>query len=110
MTTTHTPGPWIARQGCDPYSDDPNSWSVLREAEPQYLIAIVENGAPGDTMKTEGHTARLIAAAPDLLAACTAAQRAMGSHGPCNDGDCDGCRAARRVVNAAIIKATGGGA
>lgn len=71
-----TPGPLKAVKGADPYSDDPNRWAVWRADDaaphsPEYLVAIIENGSPGDTMDTEGHTANLFAqlfnAAPTLL-------------------------------------------
>ena len=60
----HSPGPWVASQVTD---DDENGWAVLREEAPQFFIATIENGAPGDTLETERATAILIAAAPDML-------------------------------------------
>lgn len=70
-TTNHTPGPWKALKG---NQDDPERWGVCQniDGEPNWLIATVENGAPGDKMKTEGINAQLIAAAPELLEACKA--------------------------------------
>lgn len=59
----HTPGPWTASMGTE---DDNERWCVLNEAG--YLLATVENGAPGDTLETEEANARLIAAAPDYHA------------------------------------------
>ena len=60
----HSPGPWVASQGTD---DDEDRWAVLREEAPQFFIAVIENGAPGDTLETERATAILIAAAPEML-------------------------------------------
>lgn len=73
----HTPGKWIAiaprKKG--------KHWSVCQvgslggkgaigRMETYWKIVTVDNGAPGDTLDTEAANARLIAAAPDLLAAC----------------------------------------
>jgi hypothetical protein len=69
----HTPGPWKAIQADlhgDPDAPDRNRWSVCLDGEVPFLIATIENGAPGDTLKTEEANARLFASAPDLLAAC----------------------------------------
>lgn len=41
----------------------------LAGKEVTWLIASIDNGAPGDTLDTEAANARLIAAAPTLLAA-----------------------------------------
>lgn len=68
---THTPGEWVAipprRKG--------KHWRVgvghPESADGRaYLLAIIDNGSPGDTLETEGANARLIAAAPALLFAC----------------------------------------
>lgn len=70
MTTNeaqHTPGPWTARNGIE--DDDHLRWGVVQAGPTPYLIAVVENGAPGDTLQTERANAHLIAAAPALLAA-----------------------------------------
>lgn len=65
-TPTHTPGPWKALRGVD---DDETRWVVVADGPREYLIATIENGQPGDCLETEGATASLFAAAPDLLAA-----------------------------------------
>jgi len=62
----HTPGPWKASKGWD---DEPDRWVVLAAKEMAWHIATIENGQPGDCCDTEGATARLIAAAPEMLAA-----------------------------------------
>jgi hypothetical protein len=70
--TQHTPGAWIAVKA-DINGDDPNRWAVCVDGDPQYFLATIENGAPGDTLDTEEANARLIAAAPDLLKGCALA-------------------------------------
>ena len=66
MSTEHTPGPWVASQGTE---TEPERWTVVAENGPPWWIAVVENGQPGDSLETEAATARLIAAAPELLEA-----------------------------------------
>ena len=86
MSTTtervqHTPGPWMASRGME---DEPERWDVLQNTdEKHYIIATIENGAPGDTMDTEAANANLIAAAPELLAEL----KAMHEH---HHPDCQG--------------------
>lgn len=70
-----TPGSWVAIRGHDENRAD--RWTVCTESEPHYLIAVIENGAPGDTLETEGCNAHLIAAAPELLAAALIATAEM---------------------------------
>lgn len=61
----HSPGPWKADKG---HEDESERWTVIADNGTQpYLIAVIENGQPGDTMETEEATARLIAAAPEML-------------------------------------------
>lgn len=64
-----TPGPWIASTG---FEDEEDRWIVTVDGGDtgmNYVIAMIHNGAPGDTLETEEANARLFAAAPDLLAA-----------------------------------------
>lgn len=61
MKTNHTPGPWNIVQGSN---------SIM---SPIGVVATVNMDARG----TMGDDARLIAAAPDLLAACVAAAKAI---------------------------------
>ncbi len=61
----HTPGPLRAEKGVE---DEPERWVVVADNGTRpYVIATTENGQPGDTLETEGYTAHLFAAAPDLL-------------------------------------------
>lgn len=60
----HSPGPYEASKGAE---DEPERWQVVRKEPPQFVIATIENGAPGDTLETEGATARLFAIAPEML-------------------------------------------
>lgn len=62
----HTPAPWKAVKGSE---GEPERWIVVADGEKQYHIATIENGQPGDCLETEGATARVIAAAPELLKA-----------------------------------------
>jgi hypothetical protein len=60
-----TPGPYKAQQGVE---DEPERWTIVADNGTRpYMIAVIENGQPGDTCETEGHTARLLAAAPLML-------------------------------------------
>lgn len=69
----HTPGPWSAQQLT------PDRWTIVADqGVRRYHIATVENGQPGDTLETEGATARLMAAAPELLACLKEARIALG--------------------------------
>jgi hypothetical protein len=65
MIAKHTGDtPWRTFKGSD---DEPERWTVVSDYG--YLIATIENGAPGDSLDTEEANASLIAAAPDLLEA-----------------------------------------
>jgi hypothetical protein len=79
MDAEPTPGEWYADRADlnadDPDDADPDRWAVLVKVEGRphsFLVATVENGAPGDTMDTEEANARLMAASKDLLAALKA--------------------------------------
>ena len=70
----HSPGPWKASKGHD---GEPDRWCVVAAKGAEYYIAVIENGQPGDCCETEGATARLIAAAPDMLDALRDADAAL---------------------------------
>jgi hypothetical protein len=61
----HTPGPWEAIKGVEQSDDMRCGVAAVRE-DIRYLVATIENGAPGDFCDTEFANARLIAAAPEL--------------------------------------------
>jgi len=63
--STHTPGPWTAILDRD--RDDEDTWYVLTEKEAAIAVGLY------------GPDARLIAAAPELLAACKALVEAGGN-------------------------------
>ena len=90
----HTPGPWIIK-------DDDQYDHVFTAAKPHRRIANVYGGVKGsnDLDLQNQANARLIAAAPELLAACQAFV----------DSDCqDGVSLAFSMAIDAITKATEG--
>ena len=95
----HTPGPWVAgKVPQNPYPDPPgDKWSI--QAASAWWIADVYPFAGGcqDDSETQAN-ARLIAAAPDLLAACKTVSEHVGRE----------CRACQETLLAAIAKAEGG--
>ena len=96
---THTPGPWKVYNASD-LIRKPGSVAAERIGTP--INTVVEcNGY--DLVMTEGD-AHLIAAAPDLLAACEAALEAIRS-----DADVDWMLNVESQCCAAIAKARGGG-
>ena len=108
MNTKHTPGPWI---------EAAHSTHDIRicagPPNDRYSVAVVEGrifrGSPDPKLATsEGlANARLIAAAPDLLAACQAALRLYGSDAE----GANGCASPEELaidLRAAIAKAGGG--
>lgn len=100
--TEHTPGPWEAIKGLNE-SDEMRCGVVADRGERKYLVATIENGAPGDICDTEFANARLIAAAPELL-------EALRPFAECNEDE-DGIeisvgRDDFRRARAAIARAT----
>jgi hypothetical protein len=91
MSTTHTPGPWKAEQ----FADRINVWPISRKKPDGSAVAYDMTAAD----------ARLIAAAPDLLAACQDVLREYAEFAGLwtIDTESDGVTACR----AAIAKATG---
>ncbi len=85
----HTPGPWEAI----PPKAKGKHWRIgargklggkadgMAGATVLWDVASIGNGSPGDTLATEEANARLIAAAPNLLAACEAAMAHMDEKG-----------------------------
>ena len=95
MTTQHTPGPWI--------TGDAAIWA-LDDCEFHAIVDCPLNQTCRDT-ETAWANARLIAAAPDLLAALIAFDNAF-SHYCEGDPDSDEVSALYQA-RAAIAKATG---
>lgn len=116
-TSKLTRGPWVAFPSNVRLTGDARApifndgrWVILPEVNVERLpIAVVDYGDDHDeeTRKSaEGH-ARLIAAAPDLLAACELLLATYGElHALFDLGECEGSIQARE----AIAKATGGAA
>ncbi|UOF79198.1 hypothetical protein [Caudoviricetes sp.] len=102
--TQHTPGPWQVES----FNDDTACAMVFTVArgtdkpDEGYFVAIVSATSKDDP------TARLIAAAPDLLAACQSAYEdcIMAISGEW-EPDRDGFMATARILRAAIEKAKG---
>lgn len=66
MNTKHTPGPWVVDDlGDEHFLRTNHRWGIGAESSPAYRVAKVE-GMGGESEAT----ARLIAAAPELLEAC----------------------------------------
>ncbi len=73
--TKHTPGPFLPQ-----FNEIENRWSIVADnGSRPYLIAVVENGQPGDSLDTEEATAHLLAAAPEMLEALELAERFIKS-------------------------------
>lgn len=60
-----TPGPWKVVKGIAE-GDDMRCGVVVTRDKVDYLIATIENGAPGDICETEEANAELMAAAPAM--------------------------------------------
>lgn len=61
----HTPGPWKAIKGISE-SDGMRCGVVATRGNVDYLVATIENGAPGDFCETEEANAELMASAPAM--------------------------------------------
>lgn len=99
MSGGHTPGPWEAFKGVEQGDEMRCGVSAMR-GKVGYLVATIENGAPGDFCDTEFANARLIAAAPELLEALKNLLAVKnGEGGTAFDSD--------EIARAAIAKAEG---
>jgi hypothetical protein len=102
---THTPGPWITA--------GPHGTGIAPASMPNERLAVAmamdceltEEDMYGDDVPLESQVAnaRLIAAAPDLLAALVRMDEEFGTQNHTNSAD-----DAVRLAQAAINKATGG--
>lgn len=109
----HTPGPWVAGNGNLIRVNQRGSGTCIAGI---HRIGRARNGPDADAVARAN--ARLIAAAPDLLEACIAAQEASGLSDACKDLDAipkhimDKAAVlferARTLRDAAIARATGG--
>lgn len=90
MTTQHTPGPWVVDRSHPDWVEGTTIWAN---------DVVIAHAVADQHHQTEAN-ARLIAAAPDLLAALEACLRRLDAH---DDQSAPECLAAR----AAIAKATG---
>ena len=89
---THTPGPWTADWGVRGDDGTEEQWNVLTDDELICDLTLCDRDMPHATVAAN---ARLIAAAPDLLAACILALSHIGNN------------STFATVRAAIAKATG---
>lgn len=64
----HTPGLWEAIKGAEK-SDEMRCAVMAMRGKLGYLVATIENGAPGDCCDTEWENAKLMAAGPVMLLA-----------------------------------------
>jgi hypothetical protein len=100
--TKHTPGPWrVARQNPSPTTGE---W-MIAGGKPGYLAEIRDCGS-GDVTAN----ARLVAAAPELLAALQQCADYLDCIPEAAAGGCDDARELVRIARNAISKATEGAA
>lgn len=98
MDAKHTPGPWTIAEG----SNAAVVWGPLKHAADYQICRCDQQGTTDD--ETHNVNARLIAAAPDLLAALTLALTRLETLEATHyHGDTETTKACR----AAIAKATG---
>ncbi len=92
---SHTPGPWS-------YTDDRRGiYEIIHDGDMLAQVWRVRPGCDGD-LPAEAN-ARLMAAAPELLAACKQMVRSLNG----SPNDFRGMLAAHRALDAAIAKADG---
>lgn len=101
-----TPGDWQPKQGID---DEAERWIVTadRGDGKGYLVAIIHNGAPGDTLETERVNAHLLAAAKELKAAVERLRAVLVSVQGNDFTISDDVDAADEFARSALAKATG---
>ncbi len=101
--TKHTPGPWITEEGWRELGRITVSAATTKTAKERGLIASTD-GTP--FREQEQANARLIAAAPELLAALKIALGQMEESKPLNAVHMSSLKADIEIVRAAIAKAT----
>ena len=104
-TTKHTPGPWEASADC---------MEISPSSGPKSHVELARIVGPGEGSSYYSYdeataNARLIAAAPELLAACKAAVNALRScqWGNCSPRQVKSIANAAEAAEAAISKAEG---
>lgn len=100
MNSKHTPGPWVVGAQLDHL----NRLTIRCQPRDGHLVALVElpSGGPAEMRAT----AALIAAAPDLLAACEAALTEFESWEP--DADpMDPAEVVKETLRAALTRVKG---
>ena len=95
----YTPGPWTVEE----YGDDDVPTLVIHKDSESRVCFMATPGSRGDPAKIEAD-ARLIAAAPDLLAAC---KHAMTIALEYDETGFAGTVVLKRMLREAITKATG---
>jgi hypothetical protein len=100
---SHTPGPWRATQCLA----DPGTWTIRNTAENRAIARVRARDAEGLDIDTEAN-ARLIAAAPDLLAACKEAERILHAYfASPNTNEGRRATAIMNLIRTAIARAEG---
>lgn len=86
MSIEHTPGPWTYSVGLsvDPINSDEmnDAYFAINGKGHREFASVVRLRASGEVHPNGEATARLIAAAPDLLAVCKAEERLREDSGP----------------------------
>jgi hypothetical protein len=102
----HTPGPWTSEFQGNSTWDILCSSDILTHERRSEIVAIIEDRFGDNPRNEHKANARLIAAAPDLLAACKALVEAMHRYEMDVDGDpTHAHRDMMNLANAAIAKA-----
>ena len=102
MQTKHTPGPWVYRHSFDSAARR-DIWTATDATGHRELVATIPD-AEGDHINAD---ARLIAAAPDLLAALEALTACASMSGPAGTTAYLISNERMQAARAAIAKATG---
>jgi hypothetical protein len=105
MTTTHTPGPWIA-SNVPTIEDGLTSWHVFTPNGKGYVIARTGLSNIGETLAAAQANARLIAAAPDLLDALHDCALVLDSANRHVKGTCNAFIQVLEKARTALAKAT----
>lgn len=101
-TATHTPGPWQQHDDVPPYGKD-YAATVWGSAGPGYGLIADCRGCGAGTPNERIANARLIAAAPELLAALLGARAELEEYERLVSGESYN----NLVINRALAKATG---